>query len=174
MFAAVGAVAAPAQTPSEPAKDLFMHFERVPGVEMRFVDYHWHPKLFEAMESGAGGEPLAKRNWVYARLILQTRTLRIDGKLVPVGNYGVALWPNLDGKGMAVEIREVDMRDVLPNLDAMAPLPGKGELIYKAPARIERVPETVERLTVDLEEKDGSVLMTLRYGNRRIPLVFKP
>ena len=38
------------QTPKEPAKDLFMHTERAPGLEMRFVDYHWHPELFAGME----------------------------------------------------------------------------------------------------------------------------
>jgi len=160
-----------AETPKEPAKDLFLHTERVPGIEMRFVDYHWQPQLFEDMEKGTGTDPLAKRNWVYARLILQDRPLRLEGKMIPVGNYGVALWPNLDGKGMQVEVRQVDMRDVLPNLNALAPLPQRGDLIYKGPAAIERTSEVVDRLDVDLADKDGQVVMTLRFGGLRIPLV---
>jgi hypothetical protein len=161
------------QTPKEPAKDLFMHTERAPGIEMRFVDYHWQPALFAAMESGRGDDPLAKRNWVYARLVLQTRPMTLEGKRIPVGNYGVALWPNLDGKGMAVEVRQVDMRTVFPNLNALAPLP-PGETIYKGPARLETSETLTDRLAVDLVEKDGAVTMTLRYGNRRVPLVLTP
>ena len=124
------------QTPKEPAHDLFMHTERVPGVELRFVDYHWQPALFAAMERGSTDEPLATRNWVVARLVLQTRPLTLEGKRLPVGNYAVALWPNADGKGMTVEVRTLDMREVLPNLNAIAPLP-KGETLYRGPARFE-------------------------------------
>jgi len=44
------ALAFPTQVPKEPAKDLFLHGVKAPGLEVRFVDYHWQPALFEAME----------------------------------------------------------------------------------------------------------------------------
>ena len=90
------------------------------------MDYHWHPAIFEAMASGKGDVPEAKRNWVVVRVILDARPLTLEGKRLAVGNYALTLWPNLDGKGMQVEMRRVDMRDVFPNLNAMAPAP-RGE-----------------------------------------------
>ena len=51
----------------------------------------------EAMASGKGDIPEAKRNWVFARVVLDDRPLTLEGKRLAVGNYGVALWPNLDG-----------------------------------------------------------------------------
>jgi hypothetical protein len=158
------------QTPKEPARDLFLHTERVPGVELRFVDYHWQPALFAAMEKGGTDEPLATRDWVVARLVLQTRPLTLEGKRLPVGNYAVALWPNADGKGMTVEVRSVDMREVLPNLNAIAPLP-KGETLYRGLARFEDVTPLAERMSFVLAEADGGAVATLRYGNRGLKLV---
>ena len=158
-----------AAIPKEPAKDLFLHSKNVPGVEIRFVDYHWRAPLFEAMESGQGDIPLAKRNWVLVRVILETRPLTLEGTRLAVGNYALALWPNLDGKGMQVEMRRVDMREVYPNLNAIAPAP-RGETIYKGPARFETVGPVVERFDVELAEADGVVLLALRYGDRRLPL----
>jgi hypothetical protein len=161
----------PAQVPKEPAKDLFLHSLRVPGVEVRFVDYHWQPAIFEAMASGKGDIPLAKRNWVFARVVLETRPLTLGTTRVSVGNYGLALWPNLDGKGMAVELRRVDMRDVLPNLNAMAPLP-RGESIWKGPASFETLSPLAPRMDMTLGETDGKITLTLLYGDRRLSLSF--
>jgi hypothetical protein len=160
---------APAQAPKEPARDLFMHTERVPGVEIRFVDYHWQPAIFEAMEKGTGAVPEATRNWVVVRVILGTRPLTLEGVKLPVGNYALALWPNLDGKGMAVEMRRVDMREVYPNVNAMAPAP-KGETLYKGPARFQPLSPAAPRFDVSLAEGDGTVVLTLRYGDRRLPV----
>jgi hypothetical protein len=162
---------AQATVPKEPAKDLFLRSASVPGVELRFVDYHWQPVIVEAMASGKGGVPEARRNWVYARLILNSRPLSLEGKRLAVGNYGLALWPNLDGKGMQVEARRVDMRDVFPDINAMAPVP-RGETIYRGPARFEAVSPLQERLSVTLTEEGDKVLVTLVYGNRRLPLTF--
>jgi hypothetical protein len=117
-------LAFPTQIPKEPAKDLFLHFLKAPGVEVRFVDYHWQPALFDAMEKGTPTVPEARRNWVIARVTLDQRPLRIHGKVMPVGTYALTWWPNLDGKGMAIEMRRVDMREVFPNLNAIAPLRG--------------------------------------------------
>src|SRR5262245_24210793 len=165
-------VLAQAQAPKEPAKDLFLHSEKAPGVEVRFVDYHWHPTIFEAMASGKGNVPEAKRNWVVMRMILDQRPLTFEGKRLPVGNFGIALWPNLDGKGMQVEVRQVDMRDVFPNLNAMAPVP-KGETMYKGLAKFETLSPAAERLAVTVSEGDGTVVLTFLYGDRRLPLTFQ-
>jgi hypothetical protein len=167
---ALMALLIPLQVPKEPAKDLFMHSARVPGVEVRWVDYHWQPAIFEAMEKGTRDIPEATRNWVVVRLILDDRPLTIEGVKVPVGNYALALWPNLDGKGMAVEIRRVDMRELYPNLNAMAPAP-KGETIYKGPARFE-AGAPMSRFEAALAEGNGKVALSLHYGDRTLTLTF--
>jgi hypothetical protein len=159
----------PAQVPKEPAKDLFLHSANVPGVEIRFVDYHWQPAIFEAMASGKGDVPEARRNWVVVRMILDARPLTLEGTRLAVGNYALALWPNLDGKGMQVEMRRVDMRDVFPDVNAMAPAP-RGETIYKGTARFETVSPLAERLDIQVAEADGVVVLALRYGDRRLAL----
>jgi len=159
----------PAQVPKEPAKDLSMHFEKAPGIEVRFVDYHWQPVLFEAMEKGTRAIPEATRNWVVARVNIETRPFTLGGARMPVGTYAFTLWPNLDGKGMAVEMRRVDMRDVFPNLNAIAPAP-RGETIYKGPARFETVSPPADRLEVAVTEGQGTVVLTLTYGDRRLAL----
>jgi hypothetical protein len=166
------ALAFPTQIPKEPAKDLFMHFLKAPGVEVRFVDYHWQPALFDAMEKGTTTVPEARRNWVIARVTLDQRPLRIHGKPMPVGTYALTWWPNLDGKGMAIEMRRVDMREVFPNLNAIAPAP-RGETIYKGPAPFETVSPLAPRFDATLGEEGGTVTLTIRYGDRRLllPLV---
>jgi len=172
LLALVLPLAAP-QTPTAPARDLFMHTERLPGIELRWVDYHWQPALFRAMETGKGDEPKARRNWVFARLVLQTKTMTIGGKLLGIGNYGVLLWPNLEGKGMEVEVRYVDMREVYPRLDAMAPCP-PGRTMYRGPATLEPLTPLAERLSVALAEEEGGVTITLLYGDRRLRLPLRP
>jgi hypothetical protein len=77
------ALAFPAQIPKEPAKDLFMHTLRAPGIEVRFVDYHWQPALFDAMEKGTTTVPEARRNWVIARVVLDQRALKLRGTALP-------------------------------------------------------------------------------------------
>jgi hypothetical protein len=158
-----------AQVPKEPAKDLFLRSAKVPGVEIRFVDYHWQPALFEAMASGKGDIPEARRNWVVVRVILDQKPLTLEGKRLAVGNYALALWPNLDGKGMQVEMRRVDMRDVFPNLNAMAPAP-RGETIYRGVAQFETESPLADRLSATIAEADGGAVLTLHYGDRRLPL----
>ena len=165
------AVAFPAQVPKEPAKDLFMHSAQAPGVEMRFVDYHWQPALFEAMEKGDRTVPVATRNWVVARVILDARPLTFGTARLPVGNYALVLWPNLDGKGMAIEMRRVDMREVFPDVNAIGPAP-KGETMYKGPAKFETTSPLAPRFDATLSEGEGTVILTIRYGDRRLVLPF--
>ena len=165
------ALAAPVQVPKEPAKDLFLHFLKAPGFEARFVDYHWQPALFDAMEKGSKTVPEATRNWVVARLIVNDRPFRIQGKMMGVGTYALTLWPNLDGTGMGIEVRQVDMREVFPNLNALAPAP-RGETIYRGPASFETVSPLASRFDATLADEGGTVTLTIRYGDRRLPLAF--
>lgn len=164
------ALALAAQTPMQPAADLSLHSSTLPGIEMRFVDFHWQPALFEAMEKGGSSIPEAQRNWVLARIIT-TVPLSIGDTKVPVGNYALALWPNLDGKGMAIELRSVDMRELYPNVNAIAPAP-PGDTVYKAPAKFEPLSPAAPRLDLALADNAGKVALTVRYGNRRLALTF--
>jgi hypothetical protein len=148
-----------------------MHSANAPGVEIRFVDYHWQPALWEALEKGSD-VPEAKRNWVVVRVILDARPLTLEGTRVAVGNYALALWPNMDGKGMAVELRRVDMREVYPDVNAIGPAP-KGETIYKGPAKFTAGNPLVDRFSVALGSEDpAKVTLTLSYGDRRLVLTF--
>jgi hypothetical protein len=159
----------PAQAPMEPAKDLFMHSAKAPGIEIRWVDYHWQPALFEAMEKGTRAIPEATRNWVVARVIVDQRPFTLGSTRIPVGNYALVLWPNLDGKGMKVEVRYVDMREVYPSLNAIAPAP-RGETYYEAPAPLETASPLAARMDMALEGADGPVVLSWRYGDRRFSL----
>ena len=171
-IAALALMLAPqAGIPKEPAKDLFMKSQKAPGVELRFVDYHWHPAMFDAFEKGAN-VPEAKRNWVIARVVLDARPLSIGGTRVAVGNYALALWPNLDGKGLAIEIRRVDMRELYPNLNALAPAP-KGETVYTTNVVFEKVSPTAERMDMTLADAAGKVPLTINWGDRRLVLTFE-
>ena len=171
MAVALLALALPAQTPMQPAKDLFMHSARVPGVEIRFVDYHWQPALFEAMEKGSSTIPEAKRNWVIARVILNDRPLTLGSSRVAVGNYGLVLWPNLDGKGMALEMRRIDMREVYPDVNAIAPAP-RGETVFKGPVTFETGSPLAERFDIATAADAGKVTLTVSYGDRRLVVTF--
>lgn len=167
VFVALAAVAPAAQM--QPATDLSLHTDKQPGIEMRFVDFHWRPELFEAMEKGGSTMPEANRNWMLARIVTET-PFTLAGTKVPAGNYALALWPNLDGKGLAIELRKVDMGTIVER-NAMAPAP-KGETIYKAPARFETTTETAARLDVRLTAGDKAVNLEVLYGNHRLPLTF--
>jgi hypothetical protein len=167
--AAILALALPGQIPKEPAKDLSLHFLKAPGLEVRFVDYHWNQTLFDAMEKGDRGVPEATRNWVIARITVDQRPFRIHGKLMPVGTYALAWWPNLDGKGMSIEVRRVDMREVFPNANAIAAAP-RGETIYRGLASFEKTSPLAPRFDASLGEEGGTITLTVRYGDRRLLL----
>jgi hypothetical protein len=165
------ALLAPVQTPMQPAKDLFMHSAQAPGIEIRFVDYHWQPALFEAMEKGDRKIPEATRNWVVVRVILNSRPLSLGDERLSVGNYGLVLWPNLGGKGMELEMRRIDMREVYPDVNAIAPAPN-GQTVYRAPVRFEESSPEAPRFDATLVEADGKIVLTIRYGNRKLPVTF--
>jgi hypothetical protein len=179
MAVALLALALPVQVPKEPAKDLVMHSATVPGVEIRFVDYDWQPELFEAMEHSLkaflprdfSGFPDEKRNWVVARVILDERPLSLGTARLPVGNYALVLWPNIVGSGMAIEMRRVDMREVYPDVNAIAPAP-RGETIFKGPVKFESGNPLAPRLDIQAGSEAGRVSLTVRYGDRRLVVTF--
>jgi hypothetical protein len=107
---------------------------------------------------------------VLARVILDERPLTIEGTRVPVGNYALALWPNVDGRGMQVEIRRVDMREVYPDVNALAPAP-HGETILRGTVSFDRVSPTVPRLDLTFADAAGGRLdLITRWGDRRLVL----
>lgn len=172
MAVALMALALPVQVPMQPAKDLFMHSAKAPGMEIRFVDYHWQPALWEAMEKGSRTIPEATRNWVVVRVVLDDRPLTLEGTRLAVGNYGLLLWPNLDGKGMAYEMRRIDMREVYPDVNAIAPSP-RGETVYKGPAKFTAGNPLASRFNVAVGSEDpAQVTLTIGYGDRRLVLTF--
>jgi hypothetical protein len=166
------ALAFPAQISKEPAKDLFMHRVKAPGIEIAFVDYHWQLDVFEAMEKGSGTLLEATRNWVVARVVLDDRPLTLGSSRLAVGNYGLVLWPNLDGKGMAIEMRRIDMREVYPDVNAIAPAP-RGETVYKELVKFETGQPLAPRFDIQMVSDDpAKVTLTIRYGDRRLVLSF--
>jgi hypothetical protein len=168
--AAVFALAVPAFGQQvQPATDLSVEREKLPGIRVAFADWHWRPDLFAAMEKGGSKLPEAQRNWFMLKLV-NDDPLTIGNVKLSASNYGVALWPNTGGKGMTFEIRKIDMRRVL-SPDPFAPLP-EGETVWKGPANFETVSDTAERFSVSLAENAGKVTFTIRYGNRRAVLTF--
>jgi hypothetical protein len=170
LAAAMITLAAPAfGQQMKPATDLSVHNEKLPGIEVRFVDWHWRPELFAAMEKSGSKVPEAQRNWGVLRLV-NDGALTIEKTRLRAGNYGVALWPSKDGQGLSFEIREIDMRLVYAP-DPFAPLPD-GKTMWKGPANFETVSDTAERFVASLAEDAGKVNVTIRYGNRRAVLSF--
>jgi len=165
-----------AQAPKEPAKDLGVHSAKVNNLEIRFVDYHWQPDIMLAMAKGAKDVPAGRRDWVMARVMVHWHELMIEGKkLWPGRNYALSLFPS-DGTGMSIEFREVDMRDVLPNPNVMAPTPA-GDTVYRGPAKFEMLDPPAHRLNITVTDEKGvgkddkgSILLTINYGDRKLPV----
>ena len=153
----------------QPATDLSVQHEKLPGIGVAYANWHWRPDLFAEMEKGGSKVPEAQRNWFVLKLV-NDGPLTIGGTKLPASNYGVALWPNTGGKGLAFEIRKIDMRRVM-SPDPFAPLP-EGETVWKGPANFETVADTAERFSVSAAENAGKVTFTIRYGNRRAVLTF--
>jgi len=165
------AAAAPlfAAAPKEPATDLSVLNSKVPGLEVRFVNYHWQPALFEAIAKGSRDTPEARRDWVLARVIVEPLPLKFEGVPLSAGSYALSLFPNQDGKGMVLELRKVDMREVYPKLNVMAPTP-PGETMYRAPATFDIQDPLASRLDVALTEDAGAIALNVKYGDRHLAL----
>ena len=167
----LAAAPALAQVPKKPAQDLSVHTTKVPGLELRFVDYHWQPELIAAMEKGSKDVPAAQRDWVLARVMVDPRPLTFEGARLGVSSYALSLFPNQDGKGLAIELRQVAMPDTILNVNAVGPAP-RGETMYRGPAKLEVVSDVAPRLDIKATEESGAPGVTIRYGNRRLSLKF--
>ena len=160
-----------AQVPKKPAQDLSVHTTKVPGLEVRFVDYHWQPDLIAAMEKGSRDVPAAQRDWVLARVMVEPRPLKFEGVTLPLASYALSLFPNQDGKGLVLELRSVDMHAAILNMNAVGPAP-KGETMWRGPAKFEIVSAVVPRLDIKATEVAGAPVVTVLYGDRRLSLKF--
>jgi hypothetical protein len=174
VFAASAALLAPgaARAQGENAPTVVKSL-KVPGMEVRFLDFRWDPAVWEGLEKGGGSNPVTKRSWAIARIVLYERSLKLGTSVLPTGtNALLVLNPNLDGKGMTLEIRQVDMRDeVFQKINVVAePPPGKS--LYKAPAPFEAAPTTADRMTLTLAEAEGKVRLGVHFGNRALTLEF--
>jgi hypothetical protein len=136
-------------------------------VKVRYLDFKWDEEAFAALEEG-GGAPAATRSWALAR-ILTPRPLEVDGKPVTGGSL-LILNPASGDTPMTLEIRVVDMRDVIKAGNVIAE-PPPGKTVYKAPVDFETVDEVADRLTLDLKEADGTFTLSIHYGNRLATLV---
>jgi hypothetical protein len=159
------------QIPKEPAKDLFVHQLHVPGLEVRFVDYHFQPAVFESFEKG-GELPAGNTNWIIARLIVENRALHVGDKLIGVGNYALAVWPRGKDHPTTLEIREVDMRLLVPSINVLSPLPQEGETAYRGTAVFEPAGTNNPRMDATLVDGDGKATLTILWGDRRLVVPF--
>jgi hypothetical protein len=131
-------------------------------VEVRYLNFKWDEKAFEALEKG-GGAPAAARSWALAR-ILTPKPITIEGK--PVGGGALLILNPASGSDpMTLEIRMVDMRDVFTDVNVIAEPPA-GQTIYKATADFETVDALADRLTMKLEEAGETMKLSIHYGNR--------
>jgi hypothetical protein len=146
----------------------FVKYAKAPGLEVRYLDFRWDEEAFTALEEG-GSHPAAQRSWVLARLLLQQEPLKWNGKTIPVGPTILVLNPGKGGAGPTLELRYIDMREVFVDMNVIAE-PPPGETYQTAPARFERVEESVPRLEVSVQEKGKAYELSVHYGNRRATL----
>jgi hypothetical protein len=169
----VTAAVALAQTPPGPNAPKVLQSAKLPGLEVRFLDFRWDPAVFDGLEKGGSSNPVTKRSWAVARIIPYERTLVIGGAKLRAGTTALlVLNPNLDGKGMTVELRGVDMRDEEFQALNVVAEPPAGKSLYKAPARFDTVDAIADRMTLTLTEDGGKVRLGVHYGNRLMTLEF--
>ena len=167
--AALAALTVGPQAPEPSPTPLAIVYESVPGVELRFVNYRWRPEIFEPMVTGAPGPVESKRPWAFARLV-NDAPLKLGARTLPVGHGVLVFHPNLDGKGMILEVRNIDMRRVL-DFNVLA-VPPPGDVYYRAPLQLETTPDIEPRMVMKLEEVAGTIVLRFRYGNRRFSWAF--
>ena len=142
----------------------FLKIDRASDVELRYVDFGWSPEGFAAMETG-GKHPAAQRSWMLALLRLQ-RGMRFAGKPVLIGASLLILNPKQGDKPFSIELRDIDMRDLLFENNVIG-TPPRGQTIYVMPARFETVAETKPRLEITAAPSGNDTLITVHYGNRK-------
>ena len=158
-----------AQAPEPSATPLAVVSEKVPGVELRFVNYRWRPEIFGPMEKGGVGPAESKRPWAFARLV-NDAPLKLGERTLPVGHGLLIFHPNLDGSGMALEVRSIDMRRII-DLNVLS-IPPPGDTYYKAPLVLEATPDVEPRMVMTLAENAGKIILGFRYGDRRFTWTF--
>ena len=166
---AVSACFAAAQAPEPSPTPLAVVTEKVPGVELRFVNYRWRPEIFGPMEKGGAGPAESKRPWAFARLV-NDAPLKLGERTLPVGHGLLIFHPNLDGSGMALEVRSIDMRRIV-DLNVLA-VPPPGDTYYKAPLVLEAAQDVEPRMIMTLVESGGKITLRFKYGDRRFEWSF--
>jgi len=132
------------------------------NVEVRFLNFPWDAEAFGALESGSW-----TRSWLIAR-VFSPEPLKWDGHALADGSV-LVLHPAKGGEPLSFEMRKIDMRDVLTDLNVMAE-PPEGETQHKAPAGFKTVEKVADRLTFGLEESEGQLQLTVSFGNRQATL----
>ena len=153
----------------QPASDLAVHNEKLPSIELRYVDWHWHARPLR--RDGKGGRQDSGGPAQLGPLPApQLHAFDLPGK----EDHG----EQLRLRPLAQHGRQGD--DVRASEDRHAEGPGAQRLraasggpgVWKGPANFETVPDTVDRFSVSLAEDAGKVNVTIRYGNRRAVVTF--
>lgn len=139
--------------------------EKASGAEAEFAATPWRPDIFEAMETGRTA-PEGQRSWAFARLATSSY-FAMDGKLIPPGRYVLVLTPKEGRLPMTLEVRRGPGRELFADPAAMAP-PEGGEMVYKSPVSFVSSGEPVPALDVTLAGWSDGVVLTIRYGNRKL------
>lgn len=148
-----------------PAPGRSIRKDKTAGAEVEFVDHPWRPDVFATLESG-GTVPEGRRAWAFARLTTSWY-LSIDGTLLLPGRYVLVLTPKTGELPMTLELRRGDGREIFADLAALA-TPAGGETVYKAPAPFATGAEPVPALDITLSGWSDGVVLTVRYGNRKL------
>jgi hypothetical protein len=156
--------ARPVVAQESPNRPHYVHSVKVPGLDVRFLDFKWDEEVFTTLEKG-GPHPVGRRSWVLARLLSTTNPFRCAGKAVPVGPSLLILNPAQAGAGPTLELRSIDMRDVFVDMNVIAE-PPPGVTYCQMPASFRKVPALAGRLEVTLAEEKGSVDVIAHYGDR--------
>jgi len=146
-----------------PAAGVSVQKEKASGAEAEFASTPWRPDIFEAMETG-GTTP--QRAWAFARFSTSAN-FAMDGKVIPVGRYVLVLTPKTGSLPMTLEVRGGPGRELFADPNAMTP-PEGGEMVYKAPVTFMPSPEPVPALDLTLAGWSDGVVLTIRYGNRKL------
>jgi len=158
------AFARPTAAQEPPNRPHYVKSIKVPGLDVRFLDFKWDEEVFTTLEKG-GPHPVGRRSWVLARLLATTNPFRCEGKAVPVGPSLLILNPAQAGVGPTLELRSIDMREVFVDMNVIA-VPPPGETYCQMPATFRKVPAVADRLEVTLTEGEGTVDVVVHYGDR--------
>jgi hypothetical protein len=142
-----------------------VHKEKAPGAEIEFVDHPWRPDIFAAFESG-GAASEGQRAWAFARLTTSWY-LAIDRTVLLPGRYVLVLTPKAGDLPMSLELRRGDGREIFADLSAMA-APAGGETVYKSAASFAVGTDPVPALDITLAGWSDGIVLTVRYGNRKL------